>query len=507
MTEIVDHPPRQPSKRFSWRPAAGNRAAVGTFAVFIVMMIVFFLGNPSVFSDWRIYNSVLITLPVALFLVIPLVFIVTVGEIDLSFPAVMGFSAWIFALTIQAGLDPIMSFVAGVATGMVLGTGIGAIVVYGGLSSLVATLGLSYLLRGAILIATSGKSIPLVTIKESLLYQVLAGTFLASLSRCCGRRLLSRRRSSSITGINSARGSNASRQSRQRGANGDQHQTDPCRDVPVHGVRCGTRRHLLNHDQFHLVAIDRRSLSLAVAGGGVRRRDADLGWNRHGCRRRFRDVDRFLHSGGHRVGRARRLLRAVLPWSDHHPGADRAPLEPGAVSLMTNTRQKRRRDYSLVGPDTAAAIETGLAQAEWYHSDVPRKAMKELMQRSDGRALRDAGIWFAGLFISGGLAAAFWGTWWCVPLLFVYGTLYGSASDARWHECGHGTAFRTRWMNDVVYQIASFMQIRNPVTWPTEPCTSPYRHAHRWTRRRDRGDAAARSRQAHCELSRPGRCL
>jgi ribose/xylose/arabinose/galactoside ABC-type transport system permease subunit len=178
MTEIVDHPPRQPSKRFSWRPAAGNRAAVGTFAVFIVMMIVFFLGNPSVFSDWRIYNSVLITLPVALFLVIPLVFIVTVGEIDLSFPAVMGFSAWIFALTIQAGLDPIMSFVAGVATGMVLGTGIGAIVVYGGLSSLVATLGLSYLLRGAILIATSGKSIPLVTIKESLLYQVLAGTFL-----------------------------------------------------------------------------------------------------------------------------------------------------------------------------------------------------------------------------------------------------------------------------------------------------------------------------------------
>lgn len=177
MTELIDHPPRYPTRRFSWRPAAGNRAAFGTFVVFAVMMAVFFLGNPVVFSDWRIYHSVLVTLPVALFLVIPLVFIVTVGEIDLFFPAVMGFSAWVFAIGIQAGYDPALSFLAGIAVGLMLGTAIGIIVVYGGLSSLVATLGLSYFLRGAILIATSGRSIPLVTIKESLVYQIFAGTF------------------------------------------------------------------------------------------------------------------------------------------------------------------------------------------------------------------------------------------------------------------------------------------------------------------------------------------
>jgi fatty acid desaturase len=50
-------------------------------------------------------------------------------------------------------------------------------------------------------------------------------------------------------------------------------------------------------------------------------------------------------------------------------------------------------------------------------------------------------------------------------LLPRYGVLYGSATDSRWHECGHGTAFRTRWMNDAVSQIASFMIMRNPVTW------------------------------------------
>ncbi|RVB52504.1 fatty acid desaturase, partial [Mesorhizobium sp. M7A.F.Ca.CA.002.03.2.1] len=43
---------------------------------------------------------------------------------------------------------------------------------------------------------------------------------------------------------------------------------------------------------------------------------------------------------------------------------------------------EKKRDYSLVGESTRIAIETGLASAEWYHTDVPRKAMKELMQRS-----------------------------------------------------------------------------------------------------------------------------
>jgi ribose/xylose/arabinose/galactoside ABC-type transport system permease subunit len=88
----------------------------------------------------------------------------------------MGFGCWIFALGIQGGYDPFLSALAGVIVGMALGTAIGGVVVYGGLSSLVATLGLSYLLRGAILIATGGKSIPLVNIKETAFYQTFAGS-------------------------------------------------------------------------------------------------------------------------------------------------------------------------------------------------------------------------------------------------------------------------------------------------------------------------------------------
>jgi len=128
---------------------------------------------------------------------------------------------------------------------------------------------------------------------------------------------------------------------------------------------------------------------------------------------------------------------------------------------MTHTN----RDYALLGRDARRAEEIGLVSAEWYHSDVPRAQMKELMKRSDQPAILHTAIWIGAMILFGGLGVYFWGSWWCVPFFAAYGVLYGSASDSRWHECGHGTAFKTQWMNSVVYQIASFMIMRNPVTW------------------------------------------
>lgn len=129
------------------------------------------------------------------------------------------------------------------------------------------------------------------------------------------------------------------------------------------------------------------------------------------------------------------------------------------------TKTATARDYSLIGRDSALAVESGLAAAEWYHTEIPRKTMKELMQRSDGPALRDTAIWFALLIglSTGGIVL--WGTWWAVPFFLAYGVVYGGSADSRWHECGHGTAFKTRWMNDVIYQIACFMIMREPTIW------------------------------------------
>src|ERR1700733_7656537 len=121
----VARPPDSALRHF----LGANRAAIGTFVVFVVMIALFMIASPTVFLHWQIYSSVLVTLPVALCLVVPLVFIVTVGEIDLSFPATMGFAAWIFALAVHAGFNPFFGIVGALATGMALGYCVGALVV------------------------------------------------------------------------------------------------------------------------------------------------------------------------------------------------------------------------------------------------------------------------------------------------------------------------------------------------------------------------------------------
>lgn len=123
------------------------------------------------------------------------------------------------------------------------------------------------------------------------------------------------------------------------------------------------------------------------------------------------------------------------------------------------------RNYSLLGPDAARAIENGLAAAEWYHTDIPRKDMKALMKRTDQPAIRDTILLFGLMALFLVLGIALWPSWWSAPFWVAYGVLYGSAMDSRWHECGHGTPFRTAKYNDWVYQIASFCMVRNPVTW------------------------------------------
>ena len=123
------------------------------------------------------------------------------------------------------------------------------------------------------------------------------------------------------------------------------------------------------------------------------------------------------------------------------------------------------RDYSLTGPEAERAVEKGLSQAQWYKTPVPRKRMKELMQRRDGPAIRDTLIWLGAMAVLGALGAYLWFSIWSLICFAGSGVLYGSASDSRWHECGHGTAFRTRWMNTVVYNLACFMIMRDPTVW------------------------------------------
>jgi fatty acid desaturase len=154
-----------------------------------------------------------------------------------------------------------------------------------------------------------------------------------------------------------------------------------------------------------------------------------------------------------------------------------------------NTSMKKR-DYRLTGPEGKLAEAKGLVSAAWYTCPVPRQRLKELMRRTDGPAIRDTLLWFALLAATGVAGGLAWGTWWCLPAFAAYGVLYASASDSRWHECGHGTAFKTRWMNDCVYRLASFMVFREATAW-------------RWSHTRHHTDTLIVGRDPEIAVPRP----
>jgi len=122
-------------------------------------------------------------------------------------------------------------------------------------------------------------------------------------------------------------------------------------------------------------------------------------------------------------------------------------------------------DYSLTGENAARAIERGLAEADWYQCPMPRATMRKLLERRDGPAIRDTVVWFS-LIIGCGIATyLLWGSWWAAIPYLCYAVLYGSTSDSRWHESSHGTAFKTDWMNNALYEVASFMVMRESTIW------------------------------------------
>jgi len=147
-------------------------------------------------------------------------------------------------------------------------------------------------------------------------------------------------------------------------------------------------------------------------------------------------------------------------------------------------------DYSLTGVNSTLAIEKGLAEADWYQCPIPRETMRQLLVRRDGPAIRDTILWFALIIGAGYATYRLWGSWWAILPYTIYAVLYASTSDSRWHESGHGTAFKTDWMNNALYEIASFMVMRESVVW-------------RWSHNRHHSDTIIVGRDPEIAVPRP----
>ena len=81
-------------------------------------------------------------------------------------------------ILVKAGIDPAIAILAGVISGAIVGALVGALIVYGRLSSLVASLGVLFLLRGLILVLTQSRSITMMDeLENHWVYHVLVGNF------------------------------------------------------------------------------------------------------------------------------------------------------------------------------------------------------------------------------------------------------------------------------------------------------------------------------------------
>src|SRR5687767_4812032 len=100
-------------------------------------------------------------------------------------------------------------------------------------------------------------------------------------------------------------------------------------------------------------------------------------------------------------------------------------------------------------------------QIKWYRSPVDPELLKRLSQRSDvGGFVQTLG--YLGLYATTAALALYGagvgtgGRRWPVPLIvlvvFLHGTVCAFMINGV-HELGHGTVFRTRWLNAVFVRV------------------------------------------------------
>jgi simple sugar transport system permease protein len=140
------------------------------------MMLVFTIASPEVFLQTAIYEAVFTSLPIWIILASSLVFVIAAGEIDLSFVSIKTMATWAFAATAAAGWNPFLGVVFALAVGAGIGFLNGVIVTRIGLSSLVSTLGMGFLLQGLAIGVNEARGTSLTFLQDTPVRNTFAGS-------------------------------------------------------------------------------------------------------------------------------------------------------------------------------------------------------------------------------------------------------------------------------------------------------------------------------------------
>ncbi len=152
-----------------------NRFQLGSLLLLLVLLASFMLMSPATFMAGRIYLSFMSSIPFVALLALAMTLLVIAGEIDLSFPALMAFSGYIFALVFQSSGIAWLALVAALTAGSLAGLINGLIVVYIGVPSIIATIGTQFFWYGLTTIIADGLALTIVDIRSTELHSMLVG--------------------------------------------------------------------------------------------------------------------------------------------------------------------------------------------------------------------------------------------------------------------------------------------------------------------------------------------
>ena len=114
-------------------------------------------------------------------------------------------------------------------------------------------------------------------------------------------------------------------------------------------------------------------------------------------------------------------------------------------------------------PIESAAPESAPTNAASSGVTIDRKTLKALARRSDRPGLLYLAQWGLGLLATGALVWLSLGTVWLWPAMFVHGVLLTVPAYSLSHETVHGTAFRSRRLNETVLWISSLLYMEEPL--------------------------------------------
>ena len=165
-------------KRSSVLKFLGRIEGLPVAAVLAVLYGILIIAAPRVFTGFRIYMSFLQTVPPVLVCALGLTLGVTAGEMDLSFPAVVALSGFVFAWvfkTFHSPWAPWLGFVLALACGALVGYINGILVAKVGVPSIMATLAAQFFWYGATILLANGLQLNIKEVTTTLVHTIFVG--------------------------------------------------------------------------------------------------------------------------------------------------------------------------------------------------------------------------------------------------------------------------------------------------------------------------------------------